>query len=174
MATMKKFICLLFLMISSYTYAAMPDNFCGLRPGMTKEEVKFVMSQRNLTEKNKSGSSPETSQYEGENIELYGIHFDYIKVIYDSNNRVDGLIFNLFISHEEGTQRRIFSALYNEIKPGAKSVRDEKIRFNYLFKFKEREQIQYIRLSIKEVLQGNTGYNIVLTCSPTDKRLNTN
>lgn len=169
---MKKIVCLLLLLINSYAYAALPSSFCGLQLGMKKEDVKSVMSQIKLKEIKKSASSPEITQYEGDNIELYGVHFDYIKVIYDKNNRVEGLIFNLFISNDEGTQRRIFSALYNEIKPRAKSIRDEDTRFNYLFKFKEEKQNRYIRLSIKEVLQGNTGYNIVLTYGPTDKRLN--
>lgn len=168
---MKKVLCFLLLFISSFTYAAMPDNFCGLKPGMTKEDVKSAMSRRNLT---MSGHSPEMSQYKGEHIELYGIRFDYVNVLFDKNDCVEGLIFNLFVSDDEGTQRRIFRALHDEIKPQAKSTRDENIRYNYLFRFKEGNQELYLRLSIKEVLQGNPGYNIILTCGPTDKRLPTN
>lgn len=171
---MKKTICLILLFISSYSYAAVPDNFYGLKPGMTREEVKSVMKEQNLSEMGDCDNFRNISCYEGDGIELYGIFFDNIKIFFNANDCVEGFVFKLFIPREEGTQRRIFSALYEEIKPGSKSAKDENIRYNYLFKFIENKKNTYIRLSIKESLQGNSGYNIVLTYGPTDRRLDTN
>lgn len=171
---MKKIVLLLLLFISSYSYAALPDDFCGLQLGMSRNEVESIMAKRNLSEINKTGNTNNASYYAGKNIELYGILFDEVKIYYDNNNRVEGLAFNLCITYEEGTHRRIFRALHDEIKPGAKSVKDEHIRYNYLFRFRENQQDRYIRISIKEILQGNTGYDIILTYGPTNKRLNAN
>jgi hypothetical protein len=168
---MKKIVCLILLFVSSYSYASMPDNFCGLQLGMSKNEAKAVIKKKNLSEMKNAGDIHSIS-YEGKNIELYGICFDNVKIYYDNNERVEGLVFKLFIPYEEGTQRRIFRVLHDEIRPGARSVKDEHIRFNYLFRFTENNKNTYIRISIKEILQGDSGYNIVLTCGPTDKRLN--
>ncbi len=168
---MKKIVCLILLFISSYSYASAPNDFCGLQLGMSKSEVKTVIKKKKLSEM-KSARDIHCISYEGKNIELYGVCFDNVKIYYDNNDRVEGLVFNLFIPYEEGTQRRIFRALHDEIKPGAKSVKDENIRFNYLFRFTENNRNTYIRISIKEILQGDSGYNIILTYGPTDKRLN--
>lgn len=168
---MKKIVCLLLLFVSSYSYASSPGNLSGFKLGMSKKDVETLAKKKNLSEIKSNISSKEVSYYEGKDLTVYGILFDNVKIMYDDNQSVNGLVFKLHISYEEGTHRRIFRALHDEIKPDAHSTKDEGIRFNYLFRLKNKNGDKYIRISIKEILQGESGYNIILTCGPTNARL---
>jgi len=169
---MKKILLLLLVISSSYASASFPENLFGLKLGMDRQAAEIIMKKYNLKECEHNTYSPDVFCYSGDNIQILGILFDEVSIIYDERNMIKGVIFRLFIPQSEGTQRRIFRHLYDEIKPFAKSVKDENIRFNYLFKMNDRQYNNYVRLSIKEVLQGEVGYYIVLTSSYTDKRLN--
>jgi hypothetical protein len=172
---MKKIVYLfLVLSVSGFSYAFSPENFSGFELGMNRKSVEELVKKKNFSNIKDKNTSKDISYYEGKNIEVYGILFDNVKVIYDDNNRVKGLVFKLYISYEEGTHRRIFRTLHNEIKPDADSTADEGIRFNYLFRLKEQKGNTYVRISIKELLQGDSGYDIILTCGPTNARLNAN
>ncbi|MDR2918185.1 MAG: hypothetical protein LBV72_02315 [Tannerella sp.] len=166
---MKKIV-LLFLIISSYAYASFPEDLFGISLGMDQKAVEMIMNKNNLKKCKIDGNSRDKVCYSGGDLQVLGIRFDEVTISYN-NNMVNGIIFKLFIPQEEGTQRRIFRNLYDEIKPFARSAKDENIRYNYLFKLKDKQEDKYIRLSIKEILQGDVGYNIILTSSYTDKRL---
>jgi hypothetical protein len=168
---MKKIVCLLLLFVSSNSYSFSSENFSGFELGMDRKNVEALVGKKKISEIKDKNTSEDISYYEGDNMEVYGILFDNVKIIYDDNNKVNGLVFRLYIPYEKGTHRRIFRALYDEIKPGADSTGDEGRRFNYLFRFKEKKGDMYVRISIKEILQGESGYNIILTCGPTNARL---
>ena len=169
---MKKIV-LLFLIISNYAYASFPEDLYGLKLGMDRHAAEMIMSKNELKKCNSTHNSSNTSCYSGENLQNMGIKFNEVNIIYDNNNLINGIVFKLFIPQDEGTQRRIFRHLYDEIKPYAKSIKDENIRFNYLIKLRDKKENQYIRLCIKEVLQGNVGYYIFLTNCTSEKRLDT-
>lgn len=166
---MKK-IFLLLLFVSNYAYASFPDDLFGLKLGMDKKSAEMIMNKNNLKECKTTGISADKSCYSGENIQALGIIFDEIIILYDENNMTKGIVFKLFIPQSDGTQKRIFRHLYDEIKPYAKSTKDENIRYNYLFKIKQDNS--YVRVSINEVLQGDVGYKIILSKSYTDQRFN--
>lgn len=166
---MKKIV-LLFLIISSYAYASFPEDLFGISLGMDQKAVEMIMNKNNLKKCKTAGNSMDKVCYSGVDLQVLGIRFDEVTIFYN-NNMVNGIIFKLFIPQEEGTQRRIFRHLYDEINPFARSTKDEGIRYNYLFKLKDKQDEKYIRLSIKDILQGDVGYNIILTNSYTDKRL---
>lgn len=167
-----KRILFLLLILSNYAYASFPEDLFGLKLGMDRHAAEMVMSKNNLELCKDVVNSEDISCYKGRNIEIQGIVFDEVSIMYDDKNVIKGLVFKLFIPQSEGTQRRIFRYLYDEIVPYAKSTKDENIRYNYLFRLNDKGINNYIRLSIKDVVQRNVGYNIILTSSYSDKRIN--